>query len=181
MSSIKANRGQNALVGRYWVDNSRQIALVSRFFMYFFTIVRAACSSLPTPPTKVTIKPSPFPFPCVLSGQKKAACDPDRPSKPCRHYLGGECLRKDCAFSHDMATRTCRFWLQGQCLNGVACLFLHDLDVPALPHVSDDRVDEVRDTGRNLCDIADKGNGCIACSFWPVGFGRGTSRRSVFP
>lgn len=58
------------------------------------------------------------------------ACDPDRPSKPCRHLLGGECIRSDCAYSHDFATTTCRFWLQGQCLNFDSCYFLHDLLVP---------------------------------------------------
>ncbi|CAM9914195.1 unnamed protein product, partial [Laminaria digitata] len=51
-----------------------------------------------------------------------------RPSKPCRHLLGGECLRSDCAFSHDFASTTCRYWLQGSCLNFDSCLFLHDLN-----------------------------------------------------
>lgn len=59
----------------------------------------------------------------------KKACDPDRPSKPCRHLLAGDCRRKDCGFSHDFASTTCRYWLQGQCLNYDACHFLHDVDV----------------------------------------------------
>jgi hypothetical protein len=32
--------------------------------------------------------------------------------QPCRHFLNGECLRRDCVFSHDFATTVCRYWLQ---------------------------------------------------------------------
>mmetsp|Transcript_3130 Transcript_3130/g.4813 ORF Transcript_3130/g.4813 Transcript_3130/m.4813 type:complete len:689 (-) Transcript_3130:104-2170(-) len=48
--------------------------------------------------------------------------------QPCRHFLSGECLRKDCMFSHDFASTVCRYWLQGACRNGDNCLFVHDLD-----------------------------------------------------
>eukprot|EP00611_Tribonema_gayanum_P001566 TRINITY_DN11143_c0_g1_i1.p1 TRINITY_DN11143_c0_g1~~TRINITY_DN11143_c0_g1_i1.p1 ORF type:complete len:733 (+),score=253.24 TRINITY_DN11143_c0_g1_i1:124-2322(+) len=48
--------------------------------------------------------------------------------QPCRHYLSGECLRRDCMFSHDFATTICRYWLQGTCRNGFTCLFVHDLE-----------------------------------------------------
>lgn len=60
------------------------------------------------------------------------ASDPERSSKPCRHLLlEGECLRSDCAFSHDFSLTTCRFWLYGRCMySRDECAFRHDLDVP---------------------------------------------------
>jgi hypothetical protein len=47
--------------------------------------------------------------------------------KPCRHFMQGHCLRKDCAFSHDFSSVPCRYWLlEGPgCSNGDSCSFLH--------------------------------------------------------
>ncbi|KAG5186518.1 hypothetical protein JKP88DRAFT_346533 [Tribonema minus] len=40
--------------------------------------------------------------------------------QPCRHYLSGECLRRDCMFAHDFATTICRYWLQTAALYATA-------------------------------------------------------------
>ena len=48
-------------------------------------------------------------------------------ARVCRYFLGGECRRSDCRFSHDLNKALCRFWLRGQCLND-PCAFLHDYD-----------------------------------------------------
>ncbi|KAI7902175.1 uncharacterized protein BX663DRAFT_511976 [Cokeromyces recurvatus] len=47
----------------------------------------------------------------------------------CRHFLAGECYRKDCWFSHDLQDKVCKFWLQGSCLKGDSCEFLHKIDI----------------------------------------------------
>ncbi|KAI9481311.1 MAG: hypothetical protein EXX96DRAFT_566197 [Benjaminiella poitrasii] len=47
----------------------------------------------------------------------------------CRHFLAGECYRKDCWFSHDLQEKVCKFWLQGSCLKGDSCEFLHKIDI----------------------------------------------------
>ncbi|KAI8086036.1 uncharacterized protein BX664DRAFT_386503 [Halteromyces radiatus] len=46
----------------------------------------------------------------------------------CRHYLAGECYRKDCWFAHDLEVKPCKFWLQGLCLKGDTCEFAHNLE-----------------------------------------------------
>ncbi|KAJ9071290.1 hypothetical protein DSO57_1038358 [Entomophthora muscae] len=46
----------------------------------------------------------------------------------CRHFLEGQCFRKDCWFRHDLDGTICKFWLRGGCLNGTACRFLHQVD-----------------------------------------------------
>ncbi|ORZ14211.1 hypothetical protein BCR42DRAFT_492833 [Absidia repens] len=45
----------------------------------------------------------------------------------CRHYLAGDCYRKDCWFAHDLDVKPCKFWLQGSCLKGDTCEFAHSL------------------------------------------------------
>ncbi|XP_076371960.1 uncharacterized protein LOC143257336 isoform X2 [Tachypleus tridentatus] len=45
--------------------------------------------------------------------------------RPCTFYLEGNCLRKDCRFSHDLSQITCRFWEDSSCFKGVTCPFLH--------------------------------------------------------
>lgn len=65
----------------------------------------------------------------------------------CRHFLAGECYRKDCWFAHDLQVKVCKFWyvwirlqgskiyslqgfrLQGSCLKGDYCEFSHHIDV----------------------------------------------------
>ncbi|KAI8048239.1 hypothetical protein BDF21DRAFT_433620 [Thamnidium elegans] len=47
----------------------------------------------------------------------------------CRHFLAGECYRKDCWFVHDLQEKICKFWLQGTCLKGDSCEFSHKIDV----------------------------------------------------
>ncbi|KAG0928840.1 hypothetical protein G6F57_011742 [Rhizopus arrhizus] len=47
----------------------------------------------------------------------------------CRHFLAGECYRKDCWFVHDLQEKVCKFWLQGSCLKGKSCEFSHHLDI----------------------------------------------------
>ncbi|KAI8644504.1 hypothetical protein BD408DRAFT_383708 [Parasitella parasitica] len=47
----------------------------------------------------------------------------------CRHFLAGECYRKDCWFVHDLQEKICKFWLQGSCLKGDSCEFSHHIDI----------------------------------------------------
>ncbi|KAL7323467.1 hypothetical protein PS15p_211365 [Mucor circinelloides] len=47
----------------------------------------------------------------------------------CRHFLAGECYRKDCWFVHDLQEKVCKFWLQGSCLKGDSCEFSHHIDI----------------------------------------------------
>ncbi|KAI8377359.1 hypothetical protein BD560DRAFT_325802 [Blakeslea trispora] len=47
----------------------------------------------------------------------------------CRHFLAGECYRKDCWFAHDLQEKVCKFWLQGGCLKGDSCEFSHVIDI----------------------------------------------------
>ncbi|ORZ24026.1 hypothetical protein BCR42DRAFT_402095 [Absidia repens] len=51
-----------------------------------------------------------------------------RKRQVCRHYLAGECYRKDCWFAHDLEVKPCKFWLQGLCLKGDTCEFAHSLE-----------------------------------------------------
>lgn len=46
----------------------------------------------------------------------------------CRHFLEGQCFRKDCWFRHDLDGTICKFWLRGGCVNGPGCRFLHQVD-----------------------------------------------------
>ncbi|KAF7723376.1 hypothetical protein EC973_002075 [Apophysomyces ossiformis] len=46
----------------------------------------------------------------------------------CRHYLAGECYRKDCWFAHDLEIKVCKFWLRGSCFKGDHCEFSHYID-----------------------------------------------------
>lgn len=46
----------------------------------------------------------------------------------CRHFLEGQCFRKDCWFRHDLDSTVCKFWLRGGCLNGSECRFLHQVN-----------------------------------------------------
>ncbi|KAI9493169.1 hypothetical protein BDB00DRAFT_387692 [Zychaea mexicana] len=52
-----------------------------------------------------------------------------RKRQVCRHFLAGECYRKDCWFAHDLQVKVCKFWLQGSCLKGDYCEFSHHIDV----------------------------------------------------
>ncbi|KAG0056858.1 hypothetical protein BGZ83_003152 [Gryganskiella cystojenkinii] len=51
-----------------------------------------------------------------------------RSMQTCRHFLQGNCFRKDCWYSHDLDAMVCKFWLKGQCLKGETCEFNHFLD-----------------------------------------------------
>ncbi|KAI9299786.1 hypothetical protein BJ944DRAFT_273908 [Cunninghamella echinulata] len=51
-----------------------------------------------------------------------------RKNQVCRHYLAGECYRKDCWFEHDLDIKPCKFWLQGSCFKGDTCEFAHSLE-----------------------------------------------------
>ncbi|ORX54029.1 hypothetical protein DM01DRAFT_1335881 [Hesseltinella vesiculosa] len=79
--------------------------------------------------------------PSYLSPRLKAArsslmaTPPSTPRRRqvCRHYLAGECYRKDCWFSHDLEVKPCKFWLQGSCLKGNTCEFSHNIQVQPQP------------------------------------------------
>ncbi|KAI9316850.1 hypothetical protein BX666DRAFT_1947489 [Dichotomocladium elegans] len=62
----------------------------------------------------------PAPRPAAASPKKRQVC---------RHFLAGECYRKDCWFAHDLEVKVCKFWLQGSCLKGDFCEFSHHIDV----------------------------------------------------
>ncbi|KAI8822193.1 uncharacterized protein EV422DRAFT_614646, partial [Fimicolochytrium jonesii] len=47
----------------------------------------------------------------------------------CRHFLGGNCYRSDCWYSHDPEGLVCRYWLSGGCMKGTACPFTHGSDL----------------------------------------------------
>ncbi|PFH45911.1 hypothetical protein AMATHDRAFT_88609 [Amanita thiersii Skay4041] len=49
------------------------------------------------------------------------------PTRVCRYYLAGECLRADCRFSHELERALCRFWLRGTCAKQESCEFMHRL------------------------------------------------------
>ncbi|KAF9092061.1 hypothetical protein BGX29_010634 [Mortierella sp. GBA35] len=51
-----------------------------------------------------------------------------RSTQTCRHFLQGNCFRRDCWYSHDLDSMICKFWLKGQCLKGETCEFNHFLD-----------------------------------------------------
>ncbi|KAG0273827.1 hypothetical protein BGZ95_010358 [Linnemannia exigua] len=51
-----------------------------------------------------------------------------RSTLTCRHFLQGNCFRRDCWFSHDLDSMICKFWLKGQCLKGDTCEFNHHLE-----------------------------------------------------
>ncbi|KAI9277270.1 hypothetical protein BDA99DRAFT_495335 [Phascolomyces articulosus] len=63
--------------------------------------------------------------------QQQHSPSPIQPKKRqvCRHFLAGECYRKDCWFAHDLQIKVCKFWLQGSCLKGDYCEFSHHIDV----------------------------------------------------
>ncbi|KAG0297607.1 hypothetical protein BGZ98_000549 [Dissophora globulifera] len=51
-----------------------------------------------------------------------------RSTLTCRHFIQGNCFRKDCWYSHDLDSMVCKFWLKGQCLKGETCEFNHFID-----------------------------------------------------
>ncbi|CAM9409777.1 unnamed protein product [Phaeothamnion confervicola] len=86
----------------------------------------------------------------VAAALQKAS---DKNQKPCRHFLNGECLRRDCMFSHDFATTICRYWLQGLCRNGIRCAFLHEIDVDDEP--SEEAEEDDITESLNLLEISE--------------------------
>ncbi|KAF9194718.1 hypothetical protein BGZ51_007945 [Haplosporangium sp. Z 767] len=59
-----------------------------------------------------------------------------RSTLTCRHFLQGNCFRKDCWFSHDLDSMICKFWLKGQCLKGDTCEFNHFLDASRMSELT---------------------------------------------
>ncbi|KAF9949692.1 hypothetical protein BGZ72_008576 [Mortierella alpina] len=59
-----------------------------------------------------------------------------RSTQTCRHFLQGNCFRKDCWYSHDLDSMVCKFWLKGQCLKGDTCEFNHFLDTSRVSEVA---------------------------------------------
>jgi hypothetical protein len=51
---------------------------------------------------------------------------PSRADVPvCRHFVQGNCLLRDCAFSHDLASIPCRYWLTPEGCTRQNCTFWH--------------------------------------------------------
>ncbi|KAL9559709.1 hypothetical protein MBANPS3_000279 [Mucor bainieri] len=63
------------------------------------------------------------------SATTSAAENTPKKRQVCRHFLAGECYRKDCWFVHDLQEKVCKFWLQGSCLKGDSCEFSHHIDI----------------------------------------------------
>ena len=53
--------------------------------------------------------------------------------KPCRHWLQGQCYKRDCTFSHDVGDVTCRYFLmqQGCAMIDSGCPFKHTVTLTA--------------------------------------------------
>lgn len=69
------------------------------------TPVAHSSPSSPPPPTVKTAIPTATPpstTPATVASPKKR--------QVCRHYLAGECYRKDCWFAHDLEVKPCKFW-----------------------------------------------------------------------
>lgn len=59
----------------------------------------------PPPPPPAPSQPSPKPIlPTVFPYQ------PHHKRQVCRHFLAGECYRKDCWYSHELEAKVCKFW-----------------------------------------------------------------------
>ncbi|XP_013788928.1 uncharacterized protein LOC106472807 isoform X2 [Limulus polyphemus] len=71
------------------------------------------------------------PFGVQIPRRKKPKSRVLSQKRPCTFYLEGNCLRKDCRFSHDLSQITCRFWEESSCFKGVTCPFLHGYPSPA--------------------------------------------------
>lgn len=48
--------------------------------------------------------------PIVSSTVSPSPSSPSKKRQVCRHYLAGECYRKDCWFAHDLDIKPCKFW-----------------------------------------------------------------------
>ncbi|KAI1315382.1 hypothetical protein EDD11_000886 [Mortierella claussenii] len=59
-----------------------------------------------------------------------------RSTQTCRHFLQGNCFRRDCWYSHDLDSMVCKFWLKGQCLKGDTCEFNHFIDTSRMAEPS---------------------------------------------
>ncbi|KAI8973839.1 hypothetical protein BDF20DRAFT_677894 [Mycotypha africana] len=77
--------------------------------------------------SKINIAP-PLPSPAAAASLQQSY-SVRKKRQVCRHFLAGECYRKDCWFSHDLQDKICKFWLQGSCLKGNACEFSHNIDL----------------------------------------------------
>ncbi|KAG0167788.1 hypothetical protein DFQ30_005655 [Apophysomyces sp. BC1015] len=61
------------------------------------------------------------------AGEAYRRMEDGKKKQVCRHFLAGECFRKDCWFTHDVQVKMCKFWLQGSCLKGDLCEYPHGL------------------------------------------------------
>ena len=73
-------------------------------------------------------------FPSLIHSGISVERQPDKPANlppVCRHYMQGDCRRKDCAFSHNLSQIPCKFHastgeFRTVCTAGNECPFLHE-------------------------------------------------------
>ncbi|KAG9299266.1 hypothetical protein G9A89_013914 [Geosiphon pyriformis] len=65
----------------------------------------------------------------LLNLKSESAEQKNQGKQMCRFFLEGNCLRKDCLYSHELQNVVCKFWMRGKCIAGDSCAFVHDIDI----------------------------------------------------
>jgi multidrug efflux pump subunit AcrA (membrane-fusion protein) len=101
--------GQTLASFDYDVERTIEALLSSIEPSSLSTLIAPACPSPPPPPiVKTAITPSA----AITTAPSTTSTTIGSPKKRqvCRHYLAGECYRKDCWFAHDLKVKPCKFW-----------------------------------------------------------------------
>ncbi|SAM03722.1 hypothetical protein [Absidia glauca] len=121
--------GQTLASFDYDVERTIEALLSSIETPSLSTPIAPVCPSPPPPPiVKTAITPSTAAAITTTPSTTSTTIGSPKKRQVCRHYLAGECYRKDCWFAHDLEVKPCKFWLQGLCLKGDTCEFAHSLE-----------------------------------------------------